>query len=137
MIAFKHDDGGGEGDTIARAAAIFRAVSFDETKGLSDAIKADTEVRAKSYTGRVGQTLERMGFRRVKLARGVKPTLSQAYDQYGDCIVCSGNRVVCLKNGALRDTTDLREYIIIDDKGNKTRRERKALAVWIDGPASA
>ena len=76
----------------------------------------------------------------MKLAKGPKPTYTEAYRKYGDCIVGTTRHVCAIVDGELRDTFDGRTYewgdtvtykdgVTTVDPGGT--RERKAQSVWV------
>ena len=56
------------------------------------------------------KVMEEFGLKKVKLPTGVKPTYTEAHNNYGNCVVSTNKHFAALKNGALRDTFDDREY---------------------------
>ena len=70
------------------------------------------------------------GLEKVKLSRGVRPTYTEAYERYGDCIVKTTKHVAAIVGGNLLDTFDGRVYYW-DDGLTITERERKATSIWI------
>ena len=72
---------------------------------------------------------EQMGFRKIKLHRGPRPTWSQAYWWYGDCIVKTRRHLAAIKKGMLQDTWDGRLY-----RSGEYYVERKATSVWVYSP---
>ncbi|MDE2932745.1 MAG: hypothetical protein OXS47_02605 [Chloroflexota bacterium] len=70
------------------------------------------------------------GLQPVKLARGPRPSYSEAWALHGDCVVSTSRHVAAIVAGDLRDTFDGRFY---DGRlyGRGASEERKAQSVWI------
>ena len=69
---------------------------------------------------------------KIKLPPGPRPTYSEAYEQYGNCIVTTNRHACAIVNGTLRDTFDGRGYWWKNHVSNEPEwRERKARSVWV------
>lgn len=66
------------------------------------------------------------GFAKVKLPPGPKPTYTEAYAAYGDCLVTTSHHIAAVVDGKLQDTFDGRTY-----EWEGEIRERKAASVWV------
>ena len=75
--------------------------------------------------------LSALGFTKVKLPKGPKPTWSEAHQRHGNCIVTTNGHVAALKDGRLHDTWDGRTYTYMDDQGFEHTHQRKAASVWV------
>ena len=148
MIGYKYDDGGRQkagykgnaGDCVCRALAIASAVGYqriyDElsqaNKELIGKRSARNGVSIKAY----GPVYERHGFIKIKLPKGPRPTFTEAFRKYGDCIVHTTKHICAIVDGNLRDTFDGRTYEWAEtmysgfDFGVETR-ERKATSIWV------
>ena len=79
------------------------------------------------------------GLHRLKLDRGPRPTYSDAWTLYGDCLVGTAKHISAIVDRQLRDTFDGRFY---DGRlyGRSASDERKAQSIWVlaklDGPVS-
>ena len=78
--------------------------------------------------------MRRFGLEKLALPSGSKPTYTEAYERYGNCIVTTTKYVAAIVDGALRDIYDGRQYEL-DSNDHDTGTmagvyERKALAVW-------
>ena len=143
MLDYVMDDGGREaagrkgrtGDCVTRALSILTERPYLECyKAL--AVANSQEKRGKGY-GKVSashgvakpayeKVYREFGLEKVKLPAGAKPTFTEALATYGDCVVTTARHVCCLKDGALHDTWDGREY-----EWDGFVNERKAQSVWI------
>ena len=138
MIGFEYDDGGRiaagykghTGDCVIRAIAI---ATGQEYKPLYKRFAALNKVRYGKATGRDGVSskdyvpvLEELGFARVQNRRG-KPllTFTEAYKQYGNCIVSTTKHIAAIIDGNLRDTYDHRQY-----EWEGETRDRKARTIY-------
>ena len=137
----------------ARQMAKFRANGNKKTRGKPNARKVQDNI------------LTKLGFTKVKLPKGPRPTYTEAHATYGNCVVTTRKHFCALANGALQDTFDGRTYEMVtpvcltcdDGTGvqcgsgvdkchscgvettvklvNKTY-ERKAMSVWLPPAAN-
>ena len=141
MLGFHYDDGGraasgrkgNANDCTVRALAIISQRPYAECYKLlathnqryggvkSARNSVDKRAMDKAY--------KLAGLRKVKLPAGPKPTYTEAYERYGDCLVTTSHHIAALIAGNLRDTHDGRYY---DWDGEI--RERKAASVWVYRP---
>lgn len=141
MIGYVPDDGGRKaagysgkaGDCVARALAIVLDAR-DEYRALYRELADGEAAIGKPRSARNGvskkvypKVFARHGLAKVKLPSGGRPTYSEAYERYGDCIVSTARHVAAITGGALRDTFDGRTYEWRDEG----TRERKAMSVWV------
>ena len=154
MIDYRYDDGGRAaagyrgktGDCVVRAIAIcarevYRAVYVTmaghmKRNGYAASGNAyATRERNRKAPRRRGQlTAKRVqdqvlgayGFRKISLPAGERPTFTEAYHRFGDCVVGTTKHVAAIVDGALRDTFDGRTY-----EWDIETRERKAQSVWV------
>lgn len=162
MIGFIENDGGREaagykgttGDCMARAAAIVTGHSYQSvydsvaefmaSHGLAKSANAYLHTRrqqAKNGNGKRvknGKQLQfdwliQYGFEKIKLPqRGERPTFTEAWHDYGDCVITTTKHIAALRDGALQDLWDHRTYEFMDyDMGTTYERERKAASVFI------
>ena len=155
MIDYTYNDGGRgkagykgtTGDCGVRAVAILTgldyqtvyksAAAFFKSHGYAatgNAYKMGKKTKRGQKKPHVVQDLwyESMGFEKVKLPKGKKPTYTEAHELYGDCMVTTRKHICALKDGALHDTFDGREYEIYDRDTDFTDiRERKAMSVFV------
>ena len=92
--------------------------------------------------------MKEFGYERVRFKRGeAKPTYSQAYERYGNCLVRARSHLAAIKDGALQDTWDGRFYEYPKHKtfkltprgfkgapdwaGEWETRQRKAISVFV------
>ena len=145
MIGFQKDDGGRRdagfkgdtGDCVTRAIAILTGEPY------KDVYRYCSELHGKRYgkkTARNGmhkadttKACEHFGLRKIKLGRGPKLTFSEAYEDYGNCIVTTTGHVAAIVDGNLRDNNDIRQYTMQFDDGSREVRERKAMSIWVNG----
>ena len=121
-IGFVYDDGGRKaagykgrtGDCVTRATAILSGTDYRTVYRMA------ADLNSKGYgirTARNGinktdyETMfAQLGITKIKLTRGPKPTYSEAYQAYGDCVVTTSKHIAALVNGSLHDTHDGRLY---------------------------
>ena len=155
MIDFQYDDGGrleagykGQArDCVVRAYCILTGEDYRAMYKVF--AKAQGELTGGPVSARNGivravsrPMFEALGLQKIKLGRGKRPTFTEAYNLYGDCIVSTTRHLCALVNGALRDTADCRTYLF--PQGHTIRcvqgrqffetpelRERKARTIWI------
>ena len=160
MIGFVWDDGGRAesgrkgkaGDCVCRALAILTARPYRECyQALADANKADPRGKGAGRGKRTAQqgimpkvrdkVFREFGLVKVKLPKGRRPTYTEAWEEYGDCIVTTTKHSCAIVDGALRDTFDGRTYTmdhIDQNKGDSlatfpVEHNRKAMSVWVRG----
>ena len=147
MIGYVYDDGGrseagykgAAGDCVARAMAImleepdgsrpYRYCYRTLAQGNADAggtRSARNGVMTKIYS----KIFEAHGLTKVKLPKGPRPTYTEAYERYGNCLVKTTKHVCAIINGQLHDTFDGRTYEW-DDGYTVETKERKAQSIWI------
>lgn len=150
MIGFVKDDGGRAaagfkgrtGDCVTRATAIISGLPYKDIYTMMAEANATSKQAAKKgkaqKTARNGiyrkdyeKVFSTIGLTKVKLPQGPRPTYSEAYEAYGDCIVTTRGHMAAIKDGNLRDTFDGRTYIMVDKQGWEEEYERKAMAVFI------
>lgn len=136
MIGYRYDDGGrfwsgkffkSNGDCAARALSILTGTRYREVfSRLADA-NALVGLEPTADKGIVrfveSAVFEEFGLVRVKLPAGPKPTWTEAYLRYGDCIVATRGHVAAIRGGKVRDAFDSRRTT-----GGK---ERKAMYIWV------
>ena len=163
-IGYVFDDGGREaagfkgraGDCVTRAVAIltgtdYRQVYNDAAKVYERVFGVRTARNGVPFSAKNTELADQYGLVRVKLPKGPKPTYSEAYERYGDCIVRTRKHVAAIVDGKLRDTFDGTTYYwpanpddfdsvadcyeaadFIDEDGQPYElRERKALSVYV------
>ena len=170
MIKFIENDGGRSaagyrgytGDCVCRAIAIVTGKPYKEIYGLIADTAAElgypksanmalvNRARKEQYlqSGKRGKcidlvVLERLGFQKIKLPKGPRPTYTEAHETYGDCLATTQRHMVALKDGALQDTFDGRTYDFVSKRWGPSVNgirvleskhlsgERKALSVWV------
>ena len=142
MIGFVQDDGGRAaagyrgtaGDCVVRALAILTDRPYRECY-------QKLARRNKIYTGKrsarngVNKQAYEAVFADVGLTKisltGTRPTYTEAWERYGDCIVTTARHVCALVGGVLRDTFDGRTYSSVDFQGTV---QRKAMTVYAINP---
>ena len=156
MIGYCFDDGGRQeagykgktGDCVPRAIAIVTGLPYKQVyKTMADAMKehgyaasgnAYQQRGAKGH--KKGQrnakdiqvdVIQKLGLRKVKFEKGVRPTYSEAHAQYGDCLVFTTRHAVALVGGKLRDTWDNRTYEMENEQGRVEKRERKVMSIFV------
>ena len=172
MIGYTRDDGGREaagykgsaGDCVIRAFCILTGADYrtaykefaNANHWLADGPKSGRRGIAKTAYESV---FKAHGLKKVKLPKGPRPTYSEAYERYGDCIVSTRGHLCAIVDGDLRDTFDGRGYLWDSEWGIKVgnglnlrsiigkrngeiitpenaerlgfqARERKAMSVW-------
>ena len=160
MIGFRFADGGREasgrkgkaGDCVTRAASLLLAVregldfgdfGTDEWGSLYDATYkrlaiANRDGKGGSRTARNGifkqdyepVFLNDFGFQKVRLGKGTRPTYSEAYRRFGNCIVKTRKHVAAIIGGLLLDLQDDRTYEWEDEYGDIETRQRKAMSIY-------
>lgn len=142
MIGYVFDDGGREeagykgsaSDCVARAIAILTDTPYKQVyKHIADFNFNHGQSRSARNGVKVKDTPKLMtefGLEKVKLGRGTRPTYTEAYNTYGNCIVKTTKHVCALVDGNLCDTFDGRSYWW-DDGLTITERERKATSIWV------
>ena len=143
MISFRYNDGGRSeagyrgdtGDCVCRATAILAGADYKEL------YKRYADLHHKRHgtrTARNGinkadyeRVFKQLGLEKVKLGRGPKPTFTEAWEQFGDCIVTTTRHICAIVDGALQDTEDIRVYDWLNDNGSVETNERKARSIWI------
>ena len=147
MIGYVYSDGGRDEagykgsarDCVARALSILLTrgnPSADSYKRAYEAL-AQANVRiGNNRSARNGiarfllpDVFRSFGIVTVKIPRGTRPTYTEAYERYGDCLVSTTKHVCTIIDGQLMDTFDGRTYEW-DDGYEKTIKERKAMKVW-------
>ena len=139
VIGYVHNDGGrsrtrkGKGnDCVVRALSILTGVDYEECyKAVNSLNKSrygkGIAVRGteKSVTDTV---FKAFGLKKVSRPKGEKwLTYTEAYEQYGNCIVRTRKHVAAIVGGDLHDTFDGRRYVWEDGE----IRERKASTIWV------
>ena len=145
-IGFEYNDGGRgaagyrgtAGDCVARATAILTGLPYrDVYKMLAEANSKYSRKRPGVRSARNGvdknaytKVFADLGLKKIKLPRGPRPTYTEAYYTYGDCIVSTTKHLAAIVDGKLRDTHDERTYLW-DDFVSTVERERKAASIWV------
>ena len=141
MLDFVYDDGGREAagfdeqpnDCFARAYAIMFDVGYQEALDAVYKVMGDG-YKYTAYKGvpkkKIEIILTNAGLIRAGLEPRRKPTLTAAYERFGQCIAVVTHHIVCLKDGALRDTFDCRMFMRTDFSGKQHEAERIALEVY-------
>ena len=98
---------------------------------------AKRSARSGVYRDAYVEVFEDFGFEKVKLPAGNRPTYTEAYRRYGNCIVKTTRHVCAIINGKLLDTFDGRTYMWTGKPGLSNHNlaigqtfERKAMSVW-------
>ena len=149
MLDYQYDDGGrraagykgSASDCVVRAIAIAAGIEYKAVyREVARRFKAEG-YRASGNFAATGkrrslnqktkvhiqrEVFEAFGFERLSCS-GEKPTYTEAYEQYGDCIVKTAKHVVAVKDGVLHDTFNGLRYVWEDG----SVRERKAICVWV------
>ena len=145
MVGFTLTDGGRSaagfsvrndaGDCVCRAISILTRVPY---KTVYRKLAAESQRRGGKRTARNGvrkpvyeAVMTDLGLVKVKLPQGPRPTFSEAWQRYGDCIVTTAKHVAAVVGGQLCDTGDCRTYEWLDEGGYYKTRERKAHSVWV------
>ena len=154
MIGYVYDDGGRSdtgrkghtGDCLVRAVSIVSGESYEDVYNTVSSMMNDFGYGKSGnayYNGRKNRSkkrprgkpsaakvqlkvLDHYGFKKVSLDK-TKPTYTEAYDMFGDCIVTTTKHFAALSGGNLRDTFDGRTYVWEDGE----EKERKARSVFI------
>ena len=158
MIGYVYDDGGRmdsgrrghTGDCLTRAISIVSGDPYDyvykcvsETMNRYGYGKSGNVYYTRSKSNNTKKTrrrpgigtvqlkiLEEYGFKKMKLD-SVKPTYTEAYEIYGNCIVTTTKHFAAIVDGNLSDTFDGRQYLWKDCFGMDTMMERKAISVFV------
>lgn len=145
MIDYQYNDGGraaagyrgDDGDCTIRALTIHMGATADAYKTIRAAMLAECKHQGIARgigTGRgqgrkqkraIDALYARYGFAKVKLGRGARPTWTEAYAQYGDCIVSTARHVAAIMDGAVHDTWDSRTH-----NYNDIPTQRKAMTIY-------
>ena len=112
-----------------RAAMIYKVAGYCRT-GNALAIGRNKVKRSVKHAQETQRSILReFGFEKVRMRSRTKPTMTQAWHKYGDCIVTITGHICALKDGALQDTMDIREYMWDDGW-----RQRKVGSIWTLDP---
>ena len=144
-IGFCYDDGGRQaagyvgdsaGDCVTRALCILLHADYRRVYRMFANANASAGHKRTAREGlqpAVWKPIFRaLGLQPVKLPRGPRPTFTEAYDRYGDCIVATTRHIAAIVGGYLHDTGDSRLYVWTDPDTRQTEvRERKAQSVWV------
>lgn len=155
-IGYQYHDGGradagykgSTGDCVVRAISIITGTPYKVVyKDMAAAMKAEgyrnsgagsnaTRGIKRTRGMRKGRDVQNAvkadyGLVRVKLPAGPRPTYSEAYERYGDCIVGTVKHVSAIVDGIVFDTSDSRTYRMKDSDGNINTHERKAQSVFV------
>ena len=147
MIRYEYNDGGREaagykgkaGDCVVRAIAIISGKSY------RDIYRACAEANSKAKRGNGVRSarngvwkdayevvMKALGFEKIKLGRGGRPTFSEAHERYGNCVVKTTRHLAAIKDGALQDIFDGRTYQWSEyEEATPETRERKATSIWV------
>ena len=126
MVRFRKDDGGraaagyrgDAGDCVVRSLSILLDYPYKplylemareqgklkDRKGRKMARSARNGVDKRAYT----KVFERHGLVKVRLPKGQRPTISEAHERYGNCIITTAKHIFAVVDGAVRDTWDCR-----------------------------
>ena len=125
MIGFQYDDGGRRlagfrgdaGDCVVRALTI---VTSGDYRSIYREVARANQLHKGTRSARNGVNrkvwmpiFEAHGLRKVKLPKGPRPTYSEAWQRFGDCIVSTTKHLAAVVDGVLRDTEDEREYFMV------------------------
>ena len=114
MIGYVYGDGGrweagfkgSAGDCVTRALAILTGRPYRERyRALANAnARAGGKRSARNgiRKGAEAEVFQACGLVKVALGKGPRPTYSEAYQQYGDCIVSTTRHLAALVDGAPR-----------------------------------
>ena len=146
MIGFIRDDGGRKaagykgkaGDCVVRALAIVldRREDYRELyREMADGMAEYGRPRSarNGVSRKVSRPIfEQHGLRKVSLPKGPRPTYSEAYARYGNCLVGTRKHVCAIVDGNLHDMHDGRTYQWGDGMFDPPEtRERKAQSIWV------
>lgn len=148
MLGYVYNDGGREAagrkgqtrDCVVRALAIVTERPYLECyRALAEANSKSRDPRSRgkrSASNGVSKdayvkVYAEFGLEKVKLPAGGRPTYTEAFETYGDCVVTTAGHVAALKDGALQDLFDGRTYVLLDGLGQSRRYPRKAQSVWV------
>ena len=150
MIGYAKNDGGraasgrrGQtGDCVVRAIAILTGADYDRVyNDMAAAMKAagfpatgDARRTRGPKAWRVQQNvLESYGLEKIYMpARSRKPTYTEAYEKYGNCVVKTTRHLAAIRDGKLQDIADSRLYLWDGGYAGTIReRSRKATSIWI------
>ena len=150
MIRYVYDDGGRAAsgrrgsarDCVCRALAILTSRPYEECyQALAEANarhgKGARSARNGVHTKAWPKVFAEFGLVKVQLPGGPRPTWTEAWARYGNCIVriTRPDHTAALVAGALRDTVDRREYLFTEYKNPLVEvRQRKAVQVWLARP---
>jgi len=150
VIRYTFNDGGRAdagykgktGDCVVRAIAIASRKPYKEVYGAMAKTMQQAGYRASgnayNQRPRAGNkparnardvqqdVLKQFGYTKVRLLHGARPTYTDAYSMYGDCIVGTTKHIAALVDGALHDIFDGRTYLWEGEL-----HERKAQSVWV------
>lgn len=136
LIGYRKNDGGRKeagfkgraGDCVCRAIAIATGRPYREVYDAIASINQELGLRRSAREGVSNKgmlrVMQHFGFEKHP-QKGVQPTYTQAYREYGDCIVSTNGHVCALIDGSLHDTFDGRLY-----RWEGEVRSRKARTVW-------
>ena len=149
MINFVFDDGGrikagfkghGAGDCHVRSLCIATGLGYRKVyehiaktfkkHGYPQSGDAQTVGRARKGKRNPRKIQDdimgNFGLEKVKLGKGTRPTYTEAYEEFGNCVVTTTGHICTIRDNALRDTFDGRTY-----EWEFETKERKARSIWI------
>ena len=140
FIGFQTNDGGrraagfkgNASDCVVRAIAITTGKDYLEVYKHVAGLNKQTVGKRSARNGVSKEVAARahayFGLSKVRLPKGPKPTFSEAYGRYGNCIVTSTGHECALVGGYLQDTADIRFYrwdVLMCERCASYRRIRK------------
>ena len=138
MIKYQYNDGGRKAagykgqarDCVCRAIVIATGLDYKEVYKYLAQLHYE---RFGTKTARNGtdnqdtlKAMKHFGFEKVSLIDRLKPTYTQAFGEFGNCVVKTTRHVAAIKDGALQDTFDGRTY-----EWEGETKERKAMSIWV------
>ena len=141
MIEYQYTDGGrsevfsgkgNAGDCVTRALSIISGRPYKECYDrLAEANKKYNGGRKSARNGvdkrAYAKVYKEFGLKKISLFNmKPRPTFTEAYNQFGDCIVSTTKHVAAIVDGVLLDNHNCLEYEWFGEI-----RERKAMTVYV------
>ena len=152
MVGFKFNDGGRSlagfkgttGDCVTRALSIFLGKGqpdgdlykrvYKVMAAANKATRGEKTARKGIYKKDYDRIFQEHGLTKVRVPRGTKPTYTEVWEKYGNCIVKTTKHVSAIIDGDLHDIWDGRQYVLMthpDVSFAGEVRERKATTIWV------